>query len=92
MIHNNKGIAYRMLICTAKNGIQKNRAVINCNISGFVNRVAEKVYKKQISGYDFVTVRDRYSYKYITKNIPNVKCEKYPDMVLSLSDKMIPNA
>ena len=38
-----------------------------------------------------MTVRDRYSYEYITKNMPNVKCEKYPDMVLSLSDKMIPN-
>ena len=38
-----------------------------------------------------MTVRDRYSYEYITKNIPNVKCEKYPDMVLSLSDGMIPN-
>ena len=69
----------------------KNRAVINCNISGFVNRVAEKVIQKQISDYDFVTVRDRYSYEYITKNMPNVKCEKYPDMVLSLSDEMIPN-
>ena len=91
LIHNNKGIAYRMRDMYREKRYSKNRAVINCNISGFVNRVAEKVIQKQISGYDFVTVRDRYSYKYITKNIPNVKCEKYPDMVLSLSDKMIPN-
>jgi len=86
LIHNNKGIAYRMRDMYLEKRYSKNRAVINCNISGFVNCVAEKVIQKQISDYDFVTVRDRYSYEYITKNIPNVKCEKYPDMVLSLSD------
>ena len=91
LIHNNKGIAYRMRDMYLEKRYSKNRAVINCNISGFVNCVAEKVIQKQISDYDFVTVRDRYSYEYITKNIPNVKCEKYPDMVLSLSDEMIPN-
>ena len=83
LIHNNKGIAYRMRDMYLEKRYSKNRAVINCNISGFVNCVAEKVIQKQISDYDFVTVRDRYSYEYITKNIPNVKCEKYPDMVLS---------
>lgn len=91
LIHNNKGIAYRMRDMYREKRYSKNRAVINCNISGFVNRIAEKVIQKQISDYDFVTVRDRYSYEYITKNIPNVKCKKYPDMVLSLSDGMIPN-
>ena len=52
LIHNNKGIAYRMRDMYREKRYSKNRAVINCNISGFVNRVAEKVIQKQISGYD----------------------------------------
>lgn len=91
LIHNNKGIVYRMRDMYREKRYSKNRAVINCNISDFINRFSEKLIQKQISEYDFVTVRDRYSYEYITQNIPNVKCEKYPDIVLSLSDEMIPN-
>lgn len=91
LIHNNKGIVYRMRDMYCEKRYSKNSAVINCNISNFINKFSEKLIKKQISEYDFVTVRDEYSYKYITQNIPNVKCEKYPDMVLSLNDEMIPN-
>ena len=63
LIHNNKGIAYRMRDMYREKRYSKNRAVINCNISGFVNRIAEKVIQKQISDYDFVTVRDSSSYE-----------------------------
>lgn len=60
------------------------RAVLSCNISEFPNRLAERVIKKQLSQFDFITVRDRYSYNYIKNELPNVKCEYYPDIVFSL--------
>lgn len=61
------------------------RAVISCNISPFPNKLAEKVIKKQLSRFDFITVRDKYSYEYIKSNLPKVKCEYYPDIVFSLA-------
>lgn len=61
------------------------RAVISCNISTFPNKLAERVIKKQLSRFDFITVRDKYSYEYIKSNLPEVKCEYYPDIVFSLA-------
>lgn len=46
LIHNNKGIAYRMRDMYREKRYSKNRAVINCNISGFINRIARKSYTK----------------------------------------------
>lgn len=73
------------------------RAVISCNISDFPNKLAERVIKKQLSRFDFITVRDKYSYDYIKTNLPNVNCEYYPDIVFSLpggsiADKPCENA
>ncbi len=91
LIHNNMGMLYRMRDMNRENKYAPQRAVINCNISGFINKTAEKLIQRQLKGYDFITVRDEFSYEYIRKNIPNVHCEKYPDIVFSLPDSMIPD-
>lgn len=91
LIHNNLGILYRLRDMRRERNTAPVRAVINCNISPFINSAVERVIKRHISEYDFITVRDTFSYDYIRKNIPNVKCEKYPDMVFSLPDEMIPS-
>lgn len=91
LIHNNLGMLYRMRDMRRERKYAPNRAVLNCNISKFVNKVSEKLIQRQIKGYDFVTVRDRFSYEYIRKNIPELHCEKYPDMVFSLPDSIIPD-
>ncbi|MCD8181497.1 MAG: polysaccharide pyruvyl transferase family protein [Firmicutes bacterium] len=91
LIHNNLGILYRLRDMRRERNTAPVRAVINCNISPFINGAAERVIRHQLSGYDFITVRDTFSYDYIRKNIPNAKCEEYPDMVFSLPDEMIPN-
>lgn len=65
------------------------RAVLSCNISSFPNRLAERVIKKQLSRFDFITVRDRYSYDYIRSNLPRAQCEYYPDIAFSLAKEAI---
>lgn len=65
------------------------RAVISCNISDFPNKLAEKVIRKQLSRYDFITVRDKYSHGYIKSVLPDVQCEYYPDIVFSLPREAI---
>ncbi len=65
------------------------RAVLSCNISDFPNRFAERVIKKQLSRYDFITVRDKYSYEYIKSELPRIDCEYYPDIVFSLPKEAI---
>lgn len=82
---------YRVRDMRAERKYSPKRAVINCNISGFKNKAAEKLTQCQLRGYDFITVRDSYSYEYIKKNIPNVHCEQYPDMVFSMPESMIPD-
>lgn len=65
------------------------RAVLSCNISDFPNPLAERVIKKQLSRFDFITVRDKYSYGYIRSNVPGIRCEYYPDIVFSLPEGAI---
>ena len=91
LIHNIKGIFYRMRDIQRENGYAKKKAVINCNISPFVNKTAEIVIQSQLKGYNYITVRDEHSHRYISKNAPKVKCEKYPDMVFAMPDEMIPD-
>lgn len=91
LIHNNIGILYRMCDMRREKKYALKRAVLNCNISSFINNTAEKIIQRQIKDYKFITVRDGFSYNYIRKNIPEVHCEKYPDMVFSIPDSMIPD-
>lgn len=91
LIHNNAGILYRMRDMYREKKYAPKRAVINCNISSFINKTAEKLIQSQLKKYDFITVRDIFSYNYIRKNFPELHCEIYPDMVFSLPDSMIPD-
>lgn len=84
-IYNNSGILYRLREMHAEKRYAQKRAVINCNISPFINKTAERVIKHQLKGYDFVTVRDGVSEEYVKNS------EKYPDIVFSLPDSMIPD-
>lgn len=90
LIHKNSGIPYRMREINREKKYAPKRAVINCNISPFINKAAEKLIQMQLGMYDFVTVRDEYSYDYMKKNLPDVSCEYYPDLVFSLPKKLIP--
>jgi len=85
LIHNNKGILYRLREMHAEKKYAPKRAVINCNISPFINKTAERVIQGQLKNYDFITVRDSVSHDYIKNS------EKYPDLVFSLPDSMIPD-
>lgn len=67
------------------------KAVLSCNISQYPNFLAEYVIKRQLSEFDFVTVRDTYSYEYIKKKLPQLKCEYYPDIVFSIPNDRIKN-
>lgn len=89
-IHNNLGIAYRLRDMRREKKYAPIKAVIGCNIGKPLNSAAESVIKRQLKSYDFITVRDTYSQSYINK-LKGTKCEKYPDMVFSLPDNMIPD-
>lgn len=91
LIHNNMGTLYRLRDMRAERKYAPKRTVINCNISGFINKAAEKLIQRQLKDYDFITVRDGFSYDYIRKNLPRLHCERYPDMVFSVPDSMIPD-
>lgn len=91
LIHNNAGLLYRMRDMRREKKYAPRRAALNCNISRFINRASEKLIQRQISEYDFITVRDTYSYKYISENISGVRCEKYSDIIFSLPNSMIPD-
>lgn len=84
---------YKTTLLRAREMLEDNfkckRAVLSCNISRFPNRLAERVINKQLSGFDFITVRDKYSYDYIKSNLPKVRCEYYPDIVFSLPNDAI---
>lgn len=47
LIHNNKGIAYRMRDMYREKRYSKNRAAINCNISGLLIALPKKLYKSK---------------------------------------------
>ena len=85
LIYNNKGILYRLREMHAEKKYAPKRAVINCNISSFKNKTAERVIRHQLKSYDFITVRDSVSHDYIKNS------ENYPDLVFSLPDSMIPD-
>ena len=91
-IYNNLGILYRLCDMARERRYAKTRAVIGCNISSFINSAAESAIRANLRQYDFITVRDSFSLDYIRKNIPSARCEKYPDIVFSIPDEMIPAA
>ena len=91
-IYDNMGIAYRLRDIVKERRYAPIRAVIGCNISVFINRAAQSAVRAHIRSFDFMTVRDSFSLDYIRKNAPHVRCEKYPDIVFSLPDEMIPSA
>lgn len=91
LISDNKGILYRMRDMRREKKYAPITAALNCNISPFINRAARAVINRHLRDYDFITVRDSFSYDYITNNIRGMKCEKYPDMVFSLPCSMIPD-
>lgn len=91
LIHNRRGVFYRLSDMRREKKRAVKRAVINCNISEFPCRAAESAIKKQLKDYDFITVRDKKSYEYIRKNLPDTACEMYPDIVFSLPESMIPS-
>ncbi len=85
LIHNNKGILYRLREMYREKRYARLSAVLNCNISPFINKTAENVIRHQLNGYDFITVRDSVSGDFIKT------AHTYPDMVFSLPDNMIPD-
>ncbi len=91
LLHNNSGIPYRLREMSEERRSAKKLAVIGCSLSAFTGKAAEMVIRRQLSDYDFITVRDNFSYDYIKKNVPRANCEKYPDMAFSLPDEWIPD-
>lgn len=90
-IYNALGIACRLRDMYRENKYAPIKAVINCNISKFKNNACEAVIKKHLSQFDFITVRDKFSYGYLRRNLKQPNKEVYPDMVFSLPDSMIPD-
>lgn len=90
-LHNNRGIPYRIREIRAEKRYAKNRAVIGCSIDVPLNKITEMLINRQLSHYGLVTVRDNFSYSFARKNAPKTRCERYPDMVFSLPDDMIPD-
>lgn len=83
LVPNNKALLYRMKeVYLGKHKCP--HAVISCNISPFINRISEYVIKKQISELQLITVRDSFSYEYITDHVKNVRCEFFHDLVFSV--------
>lgn len=91
-LHNNLGMLYRMREMYREKRYAGMRAVLGCSLDKFRNGCAERLIRRQLAGYDFITVRDAFSYEYIKNNVPKVQCRLYPDMVFSLPDNMIPYA
>lgn len=91
LLHNSISIPYRIREMRAERRYAEKRAVIGCSVSSFPNKIAEVVIRRQLSQYDLVTVRDKFSYLYMEKKVGKVQCEKYPDMVFSLPEEMIPD-
>ena len=89
LLHNNLGILYRMREMYREKQYAGIRAVLGCSLDKFPNSCAERLIRRQLAGYDFITVRDAFSYEYIKNNVPNVQCRLYPDMVFSLPEDMI---
>lgn len=89
VIRSKTGLLYRTkeIISQKRRGTKK--VILGCNISDFTVSGAETLIRRHIAAYDFITVRDSFSYDYIRKNIPSVKCEYYPDIAFSLPDSMI---
>lgn len=90
IIRDNLGVVYRMRDTRRENRYSKKKAVVGCNISN-LHGMAERAVMKQLRGYGLITVRDRYSYEYVKANVPNVKCELYPEIVFSMPQSMIPD-
>jgi len=65
-------------------------AVIGCNVGPFVNGLASWLSRMDMRQYDILTVRDRFSYNFITKYIKNKQVFCYPDILLSIPDEWLP--
>lgn len=91
LLHNIRGIPYRVREIRDESRYAKKRAVIGCSIDRPANKMAKMLISRQLSRYGLITVRDDFSYSFVKKNAPEVSCEKYPDMVFSLPDDIIPD-
>ncbi len=89
VIRSKTGLLYRTKEIISQKRRRTKKAILGCNISDFTVPGAETLIRRHIAAYDFITVRDSFSYDYIKKNIPSVKCEYYPDIAFSLPDSMI---
>ncbi len=91
LIRNNSDVLYRVREILRDTRRARRRAVIGCNIDSFPNALIERVIGEDIKRYDYISVRDSFSQLYIQKNILHTRCERYPDMVFSLPDGMLPS-
>lgn len=88
-IYNTLGIFYRLRDVLRERKYAPQHAALSCSIDSPKNKSMGRAINKHLSEFDFITVRDRYSYKYIKENLPESNAEYYPDIVFSLPDGMI---
>mgnify|MGYP000031231233 CR=1 FL=1 len=72
-----------------KRGLQF-KSIIGCSVGPFVDQTAERISMIDISAYDLITVRDRYSYEFIKKNVKSANVSYYPDIVFSTPESWLP--
>lgn len=90
-LHNKSGIPYRIREIWQECRYAEKRAVIGCSVNQFESRTEEILMKFHLSRYGLATVRDEYSQNFMKKLENKVCCKKYPDMVFSIPDNMIPD-
>lgn len=91
-IYNAKGIYYRLREMHRETRAAKRRAVLGCNITEMKEGAMLNLIKTHLKTFDFITVRDTFSYDYIKEHISGANVGVYPDIVFSLPDDMIPDA
>lgn len=63
------------------------KAVIGCNIEPFYNKTAEKLIKRRIRSYNFISARDEESYGFFRKAAPKSAVCIYPDILFGLPEQ-----
>jgi polysaccharide pyruvyl transferase WcaK-like protein len=66
-------------------------AIIGCSIGPFVNGFAEWISKIEMRQYDLFTVRDSFSYSFISKYLNKKPVFCYPDILFSMPESWLPS-
>lgn len=92
MIKNKTSIYYAIqrLICAINNNKAAPMSIIGCNIGPFINKFAELLSIVEMKKYSLITVREKYSFEFLKKNVSNIKAYNFPDIVFGLPEEWIP--